>query len=130
VAKKKTRTPTLRMVEICDQVIRHLDGKFSLIGVFSKIITDKFPCTHDRCNLFLKITDAAGSYNLRITVEHNNKEAELVSGKLEAGEPKDIFIFSVELINQLFGSEGVYDYITYLDGVQFARTQITLEAIS
>lgn len=59
--------PLANAVLICDKVITE-EGtqKKSLIGIFENIGSSKFPCVHYFLSVYVKLTDARGSYNFSL----------------------------------------------------------------
>jgi hypothetical protein len=62
----KKPLPTVKAFLICDQVIRGIDGKHSIIGVFSNIHSPSFPVFHSRFGVYIKFGSLAGKYNMAL----------------------------------------------------------------
>ena len=59
--------PKLKAFLIADKVIQEkLTNKWSIIGVFDKIISKNFPCVHPELALYIRLTDAEGEYNIKL----------------------------------------------------------------
>lgn len=62
-----TPKPEIITFLIADQVIQEKGThKWSAIGIFDHIVTDKFPLVHASLGLYVKLTEAEGDYKIRI----------------------------------------------------------------
>ena len=60
-------TPKVNAMLICDHVITEQGSrKKSLIGIFENISAPKFPCLHHFLSVYIKLTDAQGTYRFRL----------------------------------------------------------------
>lgn len=61
--------PKVNALLICDQVIvDKYSGKKSLIGIFENINAKKFPVQHPSLAIYASLTDAAGVYSIKVTI--------------------------------------------------------------
>lgn len=59
--------PLLLAALVCDSAFQDpATGKTSLIGIFDRIHARKFPAAHGLLNLFIRLTDAEGNYDLQV----------------------------------------------------------------
>lgn len=59
--------PKANAMLICDYVItEHETGKKSLIGIFETINAGQFPVIHHAMSVYVKLTDANGSYRFQL----------------------------------------------------------------
>lgn len=59
--------PKANAMLICDYVItEHETGKKSLIGIFETINASQFPVIHHAMSVYVKLTDANGSYRFQL----------------------------------------------------------------
>lgn len=59
--------PKTNAMLICDYVItEHETGKKSLIGIFETISAGQFPVIHHAMSVYVKLTDANGSYRFQL----------------------------------------------------------------
>jgi len=59
--------PEIKSFLIADIVIQEKGtNKWSVIGIFDKIYAGNFPCIHNSLGLFVKLTEADGSYDIRV----------------------------------------------------------------
>lgn len=60
-------TPVIKAFLIADSVIQdRASGKWSVIGVFDRIFSPNFPCTHPTVAIYIRLSDALGKYRVKI----------------------------------------------------------------
>ena len=63
----KKPTPAVLSINICDSIIRdEITKKVSLIGLFSTITANIFPCTHPLLHVYIVLTNGHGKYETDI----------------------------------------------------------------
>jgi hypothetical protein len=61
------RPPVVKSFLIADQVLQdRLSGKWSVIGIFDRILAPQFPVMHPTVSIYLKLGDALGKYRFRV----------------------------------------------------------------
>lgn len=61
------RPPIVKSFIIADTVIQdRLTGKWSIIGVFDRVMAPSFPVVHPTVALYLRLSDAQGRYRMRV----------------------------------------------------------------
>ena len=101
--------PKTNAMLICDYVITERGtNKKSLIGVFENIGAVQFPCTHHSLSVYIKLTDAQGSYRFRL--ELVDLKTDTVTGRSDMPEP-------IQIPNPLVTHELVFN----LRGLRFPR---------
>jgi len=61
------RPPIVKSFLIADTVLQdRLTGKWSIIGVFDRVMAPQFPVVHPTVSLYLRLSDAQGRYKLRV----------------------------------------------------------------
>lgn len=84
-------TPFVLSINICDSIIRdEVTKKVSLIGLFSIINSNVFPCIHPLMHVYIALTNGHGKYNTEIRFSH-----------LEDGEPIAGMIGELDFKNPL-----------------------------
>jgi hypothetical protein len=75
------RPPVVKSFLIADTVIQdRLSGKWSIIGVFDRIMTGAFPVFHPLA-LYLKLGDTAGKYKIKVELrDANDRQVALIEG--------------------------------------------------
>lgn len=100
-------TPKMNAMLICDSVITEVGtNKRSLIGVFENINAFKFPIAHHFLAVYVKLTDAQGTYKFKLELVDLGKN--IIVGK---GEIPD----SINITNRL----GTYELVFNLGGLKF-----------
>jgi len=98
-------TPKTNAMLICDYVITEQGtNKKSLIGVFENISASKFPCTHHMLSVYIKLTDARGTYRFRLELVDLSNDSAIAKGEI----PKDITITDPLISHELvFNMKGL-----------------------
>lgn len=61
------RPPIVRSFLIADSVIQdRLTGKWSIIGVFDRVLAPSFPVIHPTVALYFRMSDAQGRYRIKV----------------------------------------------------------------
>lgn len=99
--------PKANAMLICDYVItERTTNKKSLIGVFENIGAPKFPCTHYALSVYIKLTEAQGTFQFRL--ELIDLKTNTMIGKSETPD-------NVNIQNPLIAHELVFN----LKGLRF-----------
>ena len=127
-------TPKANAMLICDYVITEEEThKKSLIGIFENIRASKFPCVHHALSVYIKLTEAKGSYRFRLElIDLTNNE---MTGKNEI--PSEVFIesplFTHELVFELrglkFSHPGEYEFRIFANDKIFGQKTFFVDAI-
>lgn len=121
-----TPTPKPNAMLICDYVlIEKGSNKKSLIGIFENISAGKFPCVHHLMAVYIKLTEAQGSYRFRLELVDLRNNA--IVGKAEI--PKDVTIenplMTHELVFELKGLKfehpGEYEFRIFANDKIFGQ---------
>ena len=120
---------------ICDYVITERGtNKKSLIGVFENIGAATFPCTHFAMSVYIKLTDAQGSFRFRL--ELIDLQSDTLIGKSEM--PEEVRVPSPLLAHELvfnlrgvrFMHAGEYEFRIFANDKIFGQKKITVEAMN
>ena len=120
---QQTPPPTLLALLICDQVIQDpTTGKHSLLGLFSRISTKAFPCTHPQLHVFISLTDGHGKASgelrmVRKDVEEDAPAQMRLSGTIEFPSPLAIVDLVFKIVNLPLPAPGRYSCDFYCNGV-------------
>ncbi|HTL48067.1 MAG TPA: hypothetical protein VL688_08430 [Verrucomicrobiae bacterium] len=118
--------PKTNAMLICDYVITEQEtNKKSLIGIFENIGAVKFPFMHPSLSVYIKLTEARGTYRFRLDLV--NLQSNAVTGQGEI--PNDITIDSPltshELVFNLRGLKfmepGEYEFRIYANDRIFGQ---------
>lgn len=127
--------PKTNAMLICDYVITERGtNKKSLIGVFENIGAATFPCTHFAMSVYIKLTDAQGSYHFRL--ELIDLQSDTMIGKSEM--PEEIRVPSPLLAHELvfnlrgvrFMHAGEYEFRIFANDKIFGQKKFIVEAMS
>lgn len=118
--------PKANAMLICDYVITEQGTKKkSLIGIFESIGAGKFPFVHPYLSVYVKLTEARGTYTFRLDLVSLKKDTVIGQG----ATPKEINITdplkSHELVFNLrglrFSEPGEYEFRMYANDSIFAQ---------
>ena len=75
--------PKLNAMLICDYVItEQTTNKKSLIGIFENINAAEFPCVHPCLFVYVKMTEARGSYHIRLELADLQDDKVIAQAKM------------------------------------------------
>jgi len=104
--------PVLVSIVVCDSVYNDAStGKTALVGIFNSITAGQFPMTHNRCCVFVSVTDARKETQFRLRIVHSESEKIVIEMKGPASKdttPLHMCDFCFELNNLVFPEPGVY----------------------
>lgn len=85
-------TPIVLSINICDNIIRdETTKKVSLIGLFSTIRANVFPCTHPQMHVYIVLTNGHGGYRTEIRfLDVDSKAIVSMVGELNFQDPLQI----------------------------------------
>ncbi len=121
-----TPVPKANAMLVCDYVLTEQGThKKSLIGIFENIQAARFPCVHHSLSVYIKLTDAQGSFRFRL--ELVELKTNTVIGQNEV--PKDVAIESPlathELVFHLrsiaFPNPGEYEFRIFANNAVFGQ---------
>ena len=108
--------PVINAVLICDLAIREEGtGKVSLIGIFEEIRAPRLPVQHPRLCLYAKLSDAEGTYRLRLDIVRLEDMRAIGQGVLEATvmDRNKAGEIVFQLLGLVFEAPGRYDFRLY-----------------
>jgi len=81
--------PALKAILLCDRIIQEAEtNKLTLVGVLDRVTASEFPFDYVRgLELYVRVTDAAGQYAIRIEVVRVEDEQTIVAGDAVAAIP-------------------------------------------
>lgn len=115
--------PVLVAALLCDSAVADpTTGKKNLIGIFDKIWAGSFP-TGRPLSFYGKMTDAEGSYSLKVQIVHadKNKRIGKVSGEVGVANRLDAFDFVISFPPVLFEDPGRYEFQVFMNDVYVGR---------
>jgi hypothetical protein len=108
-----TPHPVINAILICDLAIREEGtGKVSLIGIFEEIRAQRLPVQHPRLCLYAKLTDAEGTYKLRLELVRLEDMRAIGQGELEAtlADRNKVGEIVFQFLGLVFEAAGRYDF--------------------
>jgi hypothetical protein len=123
------RPPVVQSLLVADAVIQdRATGKWSVIGVFDRLLAPAFPCVHPSLAVYVRLADAQGAYAVRI--EFRDSEDRCVASiegiRVEVAERTRAVDFGVVAHGLRLDRAGLYHFQLYLNG-EFAAS-VPLEA--
>jgi hypothetical protein len=94
----KKPTPFVLSINICDSIIRdEVTKKVSLIGLFSIINSNVFPCVHQLLHVYVALTNGHGKYNteIRFSYMEDGEPIAAMLGELDFKNPLQVFELNV-----------------------------------
>ncbi len=107
----KKETPLGLALIVCDAVIDDArTHKKSLIGIFNRLSSSKFPCKHPRFHVFISLTNGRGEYNTELRCLNEKSGEPIFSGKGKIGfaDPNAIIEINFEFLGTIFPEAGYY----------------------
>jgi hypothetical protein len=84
IRSRSAPLPKLGAMLVCDQVIKdETSKKSSVIGVFDRILAVAFPASHAKLTVYVSVTDAEGSYRLRLEMVRVHDEMTVGRGEAD-----------------------------------------------
>lgn len=131
---KGTAPPLALAILLCDDVLRTLDGKNSLIGVFFNANSPLFPVTFPRFYLYAKLADGNGEYHLRFDYVDvtKNKRLASVSPPMplrweDLTQPAEVVIQNNQLV---IPHEGRFEFRLYANDMFLGHTTLYVKKIT
>ena len=125
--------PSIQAFLVCDQVISDATtGKKTIVGAFTNIFSNKFPCRHYKMGLYLCLTDAQGNYEFRIDLVYLNEEkivGQATLPPIDIKERLDITDFGVNLPYVDFPGVGRYEFRVYASGQFIAQKDFNVKTL-
>lgn len=112
-------TPSVLSINVCDSIIRdEFTKKISLIGLFSVIRANSFPCTHPSLHIYVALTNGHGKYqtDLRFVSLEDNKIIAGMKGPIEFQSPLQVVELNVCWQQLRFEKAGEYVVQVLCDG--------------
>ena len=125
--------PQLLAMLFCDHVLReHGSLKCSILGIFDQIYCQKFPTTHSRLWVYVRVTDAQGEYDFRLDFVNLKDETLLGRGIAKNVQIKDrmnAHEISFQISPLPLPEEGRYEFRLYANGKFIDNQSLVAAAI-
>ena len=116
----KLPRPLVNAMLICDRATRDpKSGKVTLEGIFEVIWATGFPIRHETLSVYIKMTDAAGTYPIVFSVVNLEAGGLVGAGQItvqakDRMEPVEL-IFNIQGL--IFLNPGLYEFQVHADGL-------------
>ena len=110
--------PQIKSFLIADMVIQeHGSNKWSAIGIFDRIYAQGFPYLHNTLALYIKLSDAEGSYDIRVEFcDENDRKIAIFKGiKLSVPSRLNTPDFGIRTRNLQVPKPGQYCFNLYFN---------------
>jgi len=98
--------PKIQALLVCDRVISHEPNfEKTIVGTFTDISANSFPCWHHKVAVYICFTDACGDYDFSLFLVYLDKDIVVAKGEIPHLIVKD------RLATQDFGINLPYIYI-------------------
>lgn len=126
--------PKANAMLVCDYVItEHGTKKKSLIGIFENIGTESFPFIHSALSVYIKLTDAMGSFKFRLELIHLSTQKLAGQGEIPSPVTLPSPLLSHELVFNLrglrFSDPGDYEFRIYANDRIFGQKKFVVGLI-
>ena len=128
-------TPKANAMLICDQVITDKStGKKSLIGVFENISAAVFPCIHHLLSVYVKLTEAHGTYRFALELIDLKRNVAIARGEIPhdivTDNPRSVHELVFNLRNLKFLDPGDYEFRIFANGKIFGQKTFLVQQLS
>jgi hypothetical protein len=123
--------PSLTALLVCDMVIDDkATNKKSLIGTFTHIWAQAFPCMHYKMGVYFCLTDAEGPYDMVLRLVSSENESPIVEAGLSVRIPDRLAIsdFGVNIAVVQFPCPGRYEFQLYANKEFLGRKEFGVMA--
>jgi hypothetical protein len=118
---------------IADAVIQdRLTGKWSIIGVFDRVMAPSFPVVHPTVALYLRLSDAQGRYRLRVEFrDASDRRVGLFEGiEMEVKDPTQAIEVGLPTHMLPLEKPGKYQFQLFINDEYAASAELSVIQIS
>jgi len=104
-------TPMGLALLVCDTTIQDSKtGKRTLVGLFHRLQSSRFPCVHPQMAVFVALTSGRGTYPCEVICKHADGKtvAFSIKGEVKLRDPSQVVEFAVQLAPVRFPLPGTY----------------------
>ncbi len=113
-------TPVNLAIIVCDSIIEDRGtGKKTLVGIFNRLGSKKFPCRHPALSIFVSLTNGQGHYQAQLQCVDARKDKPIIGleGGIEFEDPKAVIELGFNIDGMVFPGPGIYEFQFLCDGV-------------
>ena len=125
--------PSLTAFLVCDMVIDDkTTSKKSLIGTFTHIWTQGFPCVHHKMAVYFCLTDAEGEYDMVLRLVNSESEAIIAEAglSLTITDRLSISDFGVNIPVVQFPTPGRYEFQLFANKAFLGRKEFLVTKLN
>lgn len=124
-------TPFPLALILCDSaIVDETSKKKTLVGIFDRILVERFPATHRPLTIYARLTDAEGRYDFRVDYVQVKTDKILAQGKLAGIDiPDRLTPFEILLTPPPIPipEPGQYEFRVWANGRYVGRVAFTVE---
>jgi len=123
------RPPIVKSFIIADTVIQdRLTGKWSIIGVFDRVMAPSFPVVHPTVALYLRLSDAQGRYRMRVEFrDASDRRVGLFEGiEIEVKDPAQAIEVGLPTHMLPLEKPGKYQFQLFINDEFAASAELTV----
>jgi len=123
------RPPIVKSFLIADAVLQdRLTGKWSIIGVFDRVMAPSFPVIHPTVALYLRLSDAQGRYRLRVEFrDASDRRVGLFEGiEMEVKDPAQAIEVGLPTHMLPLEKPGKYQFQLYINDEYAASAELSV----
>jgi hypothetical protein len=123
-------TPMGLALLLCDTIIEDkVTGKKTLVGLFDRIQSGRFPCVHPTMTIFVSITGGRGSYPCEVVCRHQDNDTVSFSakGQVSLPDPRTVVDLVFRMNGVRFAKPGAYWLHFKVEDVPIMMRQITVD---
>lgn len=121
--------PSISSFLIADSVFQQKNGKWCIIGIFDRIQAPRYPVLHHALGLFVRLSDAAGDYDVKVEFRNSTDQVLAVFGgvHLHVAHRLSPVTFGIQTHNLPIPAAGRYFFKLFFNE-EAAPVDIPLEA--
>lgn len=126
------RPPIVKSFIIADAVLQdRLTGKWSIIGVFDRVMAPSFPVVHPTVALYLRLSDAQGKYKMRVEFrDSTDRRVGLFEGiEMDVKDPAQAIEVGLPTHMLPLEKPGKYQFQLYINDEYAASAELTVVQI-
>jgi hypothetical protein len=104
--------PVVKAFLICDQVIRDVYGKHSIIGIFRRVHCEEFPVFHSKIGFYMSLGSLNGDYDFSLSFREPKEDREIAGAEMRGvkfRQPLVDFETGMNLPGLRFEEAGVHE---------------------
>jgi hypothetical protein len=104
---------------VCDSIIEdRATGKKTLVGIFNRVNSRTFPCTHPALSVFVSLTEGHGRYQAQLQCVKSTEDKPIlqIEGPVEFESPNVVVELGFNIRGLTFPEPGPYEFQFSCDG--------------